>query len=228
MAMVHSGAIRRLPVRQLVLGLFAALFAISFGTLADLAEDQRLLVADSATRTRIQAERRPSLEGFARQVTRMGSGGVLAPLNLLVLVAFWPRFRRLGVFIPLVSVGALIVEGIAKWTTARPRPNLGHYGFPSGHTLAAVAFFGALVYALWCVGCRGGWFWTGAVGAALVVLGVGASRLYLDVHWLSDVLGGLAGGLAVLLVGIIIFEATARSDDIHGPQPARRSEGRHA
>ena len=162
-------------------------------------------------RALVQSERRPSLEGAMRELSRLASGEVLVPLNLAAgLLLWWRRQRRLSLFIPGMSASAVVFEGLARWVVHRPRPNLAHYGFPSGHTLAAVAFFGALVYAVWLLAPRPGFTWAGGAVAAAAILGIGFSRLYLDAHWLSDVLGGFTGGLACLLVGIVVFE-TARS-----------------
>lgn len=192
--------------RRWVLVLLAMLFAVAFVALADVAEDQQLLVADPAARALVQSERGPALEPLMRQVTRLGSGRLLVPLNGAALLLLWRRARRLALFVPSATAGAVLFEGLAKWLIGRPRPNLSHYGFPSGHTLAAVVFFGALAYVVWTLVPRRAWLWTSGTGAALVVLGVGFSRLYLDAHWLSDVLGGLTGGMAYLLLGIAAFE----------------------
>jgi membrane-associated phospholipid phosphatase len=194
---------------MLVLLVLATLFGTVFGTLADVAADRHLLPADPATRALVQSERQPSLEGPMRELSRFGSGQILVPLNLVALLVLWRRHRRLSLFIPGVSAGAVVFEGIAKWTVDRPRPNLSHYGFPSGHTLAAVAFFGAVAYVLWRLAPRRGWAWAGGAVAAAAIVGIAFSRLYLDAHWLSDVLGGLTGGMAYLLLGIVVFETVS-------------------
>jgi membrane-associated phospholipid phosphatase len=80
-------------------------------------------------------------------VTQLGSGLLLLPLSALVLGTLWNRERRLAVFVPVILAGAALLEALTKWIVAR-RPNLQPNGFPSGHTLAAVVFFGALVCAL--------------------------------------------------------------------------------
>ena len=76
------------------------------------------------------------------------------------------------------------------------------WAFPSGHATQTIAFYGmlAIVLITWYGPRRRLLF---AIGAALVTLVVGASRLYLGVHWLTDVLGGYALGLTWLAVVVI-------------------------
>jgi undecaprenyl-diphosphatase len=97
------------------------------------------------------------------------------------------------------AVGATLLDDLLKHLIGRTRPNfhpLAHApgsAFPSGHATAAAAFYGALAYIL----TRGrspraaGLIW---IGAAAVILAVAASRVYLGVHWPTDVIGGVLVG----------------------------------
>ncbi|MDQ6712016.1 MAG: phosphatase PAP2 family protein, partial [Candidatus Dormibacteraeota bacterium] len=84
------------------------------------------------------------------------------------------------------------------------------WAFPSGHATQSIAFYGmlAIVLITWYAPNRR---LALGIGAALITLVVGASRLYLGVHWLTDVLGGYALGLAWLsLVLAVSFAAVDR------------------
>jgi len=81
------------------------------------------------------------------------------------------------------------------------------YSFPSGHATMAVVFFGILIYLFVSKKYR---VW-GIVVASLLVLFVGFSRLYLRVHWLTDVLGGFIIGGVILAAGIWAFNAQGRT-----------------
>ena len=100
------------------------------------------------------------------------------------------------------------------------------YSFPSGHAMAAIIGYGMLSYALThtVVTGRAPRALTYAVAAA-VVLAVGVSRVYLGIHYPSDVLGGYAAGLAWLAVCVTGIEVTERRGRGAGE---RSSRARHA
>jgi undecaprenyl-diphosphatase len=83
------------------------------------------------------------------------------------------------------------------------------YSFPSGHTMNAIIFYVALALIAWSVaGRRIGV--SALVGAIVLALGVGVSRIYLGYHYLTDVVGGLLAGVAWLLVLGAAFNARPR------------------
>ena len=176
---------------------------LSFLALAAVAGTQHVFSLDYTAQALVQGARHPLLESPMRGLTRLGSGWVLAALTALG----WLGLRRLGHplarFVPVTAAGAILVDVLTKWLVSRPRPRGGAYGFPSGHVFGAAVFFGAVVCVLWTSGVPRVPRWLGTVLAGLLVLGVAWSRLYLNVHWLSDVVGGLAGGLAYLLVALV-------------------------
>jgi undecaprenyl-diphosphatase len=110
--------------------------------------------------------------------------------------------------------GAAGLYNIVKPVVGQPRPPaalwIGHFGgagFPSGHATQGVAFYGMLAVLLSIgLSLRARTFlWA---GAGLVAIAIGASRIYLGAHWLSDVLAGYALGaawVAVLLAANAVF-----------------------
>src|SRR6266480_907987 len=163
----------------------AVVCTLSFLTLAAVARAQYFFPLDYTVQELAQGARHPLLESLMRAVTLLGTGWVLAPLSALG----WLGLRRLGHplarFVPAAVVGA----------------------FPLG----AAVFFGAVVYVLWTLDVPRVRRWIATVLMCLLVLGVSWSRLYLRAHWLSDVLGGLAGGVAYLTVALIVIDRRLRS-----------------
>jgi undecaprenyl-diphosphatase len=106
--------------------------------------------------------------------------------------------------------GSYLAFALTKLIVARPRPRLTPYGFPSAHTFGAVVFYGGLIYVLWTIELRPLWRWTGTVFLTLLIVGIGLSRIYLRSHWLSDVLGGVTGGIALLLFFLLAADPGLR------------------
>ncbi len=133
----------------------------------------------------------------------MGSGKVLVPLTLgVTAVLWWCRYRD-ALLVPVSGIASVVLEGLTKWLVNRPRPKNVGYGFPSGHVMGAVVGFGLLIYVVWKLRMHRGWSCLATAIGVAVVLGVAFSRIYLNAHWLSDVLGAGAGGTA-LLIAIVL------------------------
>ena len=131
------------------------------------------------------------------KISFMGSVAVLISFTFLCLAYFarlheWSAFKTLS----WAMGGAVILDVVIKWGIHRPRPLEAYPGtmptsfsFPSGHALYSLTFYGALAFILsWRhpqIDQR--YFWIVAVAVATVI---GTSRIYLGVHYASDVLGG--------------------------------------
>jgi len=120
-------------------------------------------------------------------------------------VLTWRRCRAVGIAILVAALARPLLEFVLKLVVARDRPDLERlvtgrgFSFPSGHVMAAVALYGLLplVVALF-TRSRVLW-WASVVASGLVIAAVAASRVYLGVHWFSDVVGSLLLGSFFLL-----------------------------
>ena len=150
----------------------------------------------------------PTALGIWKGITFLGSGLVITSLTLgviltLALLKQWFGFR----YIALVMIAAVVIETAMKWTVHRARPEEviayampPSFSFPSGHALFATAFYGS--FAVIVSTRQSGWVravvW---VAAAILVLAIGASRIFLGVHYPSDVIAGfLAGALCIAVL----------------------------
>ncbi|GAA4710181.1 phosphatase PAP2 family protein [Brevibacillus fulvus] len=141
----------------------------------------------------------PWLTAVMKTITLLGDAIVVAPLGALIIIGFFLRGYRIEALIILVTlVAGNWLQDITKEIFARPRPDAFHlialpesYSFPSGHAMVAVAFYGVLAYMLKRVGQDAPWrSWITPLYSLLLV-GLCLSRIYLGVHYASDVLAGL-------------------------------------
>ncbi|MDT9687487.1 phosphatase PAP2 family protein [Streptomyces sp. P9(2023)] len=151
---------------------------------------------------------------------------------LAALVLWWRRERWLALWLVGAVLVAAGVQQAMKAALGRARPgwpdpvdSAQFAAFPSGHATTAVVGCGLLlwVFALhWRESWRG---WSVLAVAALVsVLGTGWTRLYLGVHWLSDVVAGSLLGWCVVAVAIITYRRHGRDGRIAGGRDADRPD----
>ena len=142
----------------------------------------------------------PLMEGFSALATPV----VLVAL-LLAISAFAPG-RRPGLCCALNLALVAGLNVVLKLIVQRPRPEgfrlaeADGFSFPSGHSMAAMAFFGLLVWIVWHYERDRGKRWFLCATLTLVAVLVGVSRIYLGVHYASDVVAGFCVALAWLAV----------------------------
>ena len=243
--------------RRLGLVLLAALAVALFAAFVVLAlltgPDSALSAADRRVAAAFEAWRTDGRSHLFWLATLLGNYSLLAALSFssVLLLAVWGRRARAL----LVAVGLLGAWGIseaAKAIVGRARPpaaqaliDLPHSrSLPSGHALTTLAFIGVLVFLAWRwsrgfagrEGAGPGWAAPGpaltvTIAAAGVAALIGVSRVYLGVHWLTDVLADwcLAGAWLVALLGFLRPVWRRWTGRPGGPGPrVGRSLGRHA
>lgn len=140
-------------------------------------------------------------------VTHLGDAAFLAPVCLLVAAAlWWHAHRGLALGWVLALGGIVVLNPALKQIFARARPLHDHglaletsYSFPSGHSAGAIVSYGMLLYLLLRT-LPARWHVAGAMAAAGAIVTIACSRIFLQVHFASDVAAGLLTGLAWLLV----------------------------
>lgn len=162
----------------------------------------------------VQHIRSGVLDWLMVQLTLWG-GGFRFPLLILLAILGLVIVRRVlgALFLGLTTGSSILLEQALKLLVDRPRPHLAPVwmvlglsyptdaSFPSGHALHTTVFYGTLAF-LWFRFSHGRRRWLGMPIAAIVVLLTGISRIYLGVHWPSDVLGGYLYGAFWLWLSI--------------------------
>lgn len=149
---------------------------------------------------------------FLRNVSLLGGTPVMIAVAVIVAIEEYARTRTAAIFgfMTLVVVGQVVVTNVTKVLVDRSRPNIdrltGFSGasFPSGHAATAAATFGAAALLISRGRSRRARALL-AAGAAGIAVGVATTRVLLGVHWLTDVLAGLAIGWAWFAIASIAF-----------------------
>ncbi len=213
--------------RRTILASATALLIV-FVALALAARAQYLVGIDTAAHALIQPARHasyPTLGTPIKLLASLGSGYFLLPVALVGCLGLSLRHRRLAVLVLATAALAPLVQLAAKVLVARPRPHLTAYGFPSGHVFGATIFFGLVVYLAWALGPTRGWRRAATLIAVLAVAGVAGNRLYVNVHWVSDVVGGLSGGAAYVLGAILVLDRHLHGRSAEGGAAGIRAGG---
>lgn len=154
----------------------------------------------------------PWLDRFMLLITRLGNPIPVALYSsVLFLSLSMKREWALSSLFSGTIVGGFFLEEVFKLIIQRPRPEsifleMPGYSFPSGHATIAIVFLGLLLY-IWGVRVKPGIRKTLFTGISIMVFVlVGLSRIYLHVHWASDVVAGFFLGLFWVMFSIFIFE----------------------
>jgi len=143
-----------------------------------------------------------------RGLTELGGGALVTTVTTATSIALWMRGRRRDAVATVctIALGSAARYGLHR-AVARPRPSKPHIhvtgaAFPSGHTTAAFLLYGTLARL-----AGGGWAWLPALALAS---SVGASRVLLRAHWLSDVIAAF-GFAAGWMTGVqLVFRSVGR------------------
>ena len=193
----------------------APLVATGFIALAVLAAfdggAQLRFVDEPSSRALIEL-RRPWLDALVKTISALGGVTVVVAVGGLLLLLVWHQCRALAWTLLAATAARPLLEWGLKELVGRQRPDIDRLvpgngpSYPSGHVMAAVAIWGLLppVVAL-LTGRRSAWWWSVGISGS-VVSGVAFSRVYLGVHWLTDVAGALLLGALYLLAVEALLE----------------------
>lgn len=156
-------------------------------------------------------------EGFTmlmKSVTFMGNREfIIFPAFLIFFYfLFIKKHRWYSIKIPVVALGSISINLILKHYFARPRPLLEHMvevsgkSFPSGHAMFNFSFYGLLIYIVWEFVKNKPLKYALVVILMTLIFLIGISRIYLGVHYPSDVIAGFCAGLIWLVTSILLIK----------------------
>ncbi len=185
--------------------------------LEDVVTHDPLVEVDIIVHNSLQQLRTPSIDNMMIAVTEMGDIQVVLPVIFAAMAWFvWHRLWQTSLYW-LTAVGlAEILVKVMKLALHRPRPSLLYNGverfsFPSGHATMSVVVYGLLAFLI----CREQRAWVRnsiAVLVTLVIALIAFSRLYLGVHWASDVIAGISFGLAWISILALAYTYHTHED----------------
>lgn len=189
--------------------LTAALALFFFGWIADSVAHQRTDHLDQSVRNAVHRYASPQLNTAMTAVSFLGGDGLIGAAVVATLLFLRSRRRRAALWLIVTLAGTLVLDVALKLAFHRPRPApfFGPvpqtYSFPSGHALFSFCFYGVLAgllagrirslyvrIVIWMM-------------AAVLVFAIGLSRIYLGVHYLSDVIAGYL--TAALWVATMVY-----------------------
>ncbi|MBM2818164.1 MAG: phosphoesterase, PA-phosphatase related protein [Parcubacteria group bacterium] len=214
-----------LPLTLLVIA-FAYITSILFGVAKNVITSGPIIAADVRVENLLYAFRDFELVKVFTWITVLAKWEIILSFAAVSSLILWFWRKRLYIIPLWVTIaGGGLSNLMGKIAFHRNRPEVALYNentfsFPSGHSTIAVAFFGFIVYILLRRARRWEYKINILFGGLALILSVGLSRLYLGVHFLSDVWGGYLLGLLWLVIGIAIAEwLTSRGKTEHYSPP---------
>ncbi|NOY87650.1 MAG: phosphatase PAP2 family protein [Deltaproteobacteria bacterium] len=189
---------------------FLYVFLLFMGSIEDFVTKGVILAADVRIANLLYSFRNPHLTAILLWVTLLGNwqiaaGVILTATALLLLQA--RNGHAAGLWLSVS--GSVLFTQLGKLAFHRPPPSVAEYletsySFPSGHASIAVGLYGYLIYLLWC----SSWSWRRKILLSSLgmtaILAIGFSRIYLGLHYLSDVWSGYLLGAMWLIIGVSV------------------------
>lgn len=193
----------------------------AFARFASHVRSGRTQAFDDAVLRWIGDHRSPTLEPIMLEITFLGTASVVMAIVVVSALFLWlTRHRYSAVLLLIATSGGIVLNGLLKMGFSRPRPQLFDWGmhvvsssFPSGHAMSAAVVYGTVAYLAARLQKRHLHRVLTMVVAAILIVIIAITRLYLGVHYPSDVFAGIIIGLswaAFCMATLEAFQAYAR------------------
>jgi membrane-associated phospholipid phosphatase len=203
-----------------------------FASLVGEMHEKEVFPFDAPALNMLHAMATPTRDRFFLLMTQLGYLWGVVPLDLIVLLSLALRRKfREGLFFGIAITGSAGLDIVAKAYFARMRPDLWlsltpetTYSFPSGHAMGSATLGVALIILCWPTP----WRWPITAASLVFVLLVGVSRVYLGVHYPSDILAGWSAAVAWVYVVHILVDRKAPPPPGAAPDKGTLDEPRQA
>ncbi|PIC77407.1 phosphatase PAP2 family protein [Sporosarcina sp. P19] len=207
----------KLSLRLLAVWIICILFTGFFAYIARSIHLQTISSFDEPIIDFVQSAESPGLTSIMKLFTTIGSTTSVVLLAILTLgVLLWKKHRAQAVLFAIVLAGTGILNQVLKFIFKRERPDfnrlidIGGYSFPSGHTMMAFSLYTILAYILWRNVKNTGGQVVIIILAAMMIVMIAVSRIYLGVHFPSDIVGGVLASSVWLFASIAFYQRFQR------------------
>lgn len=204
----------------------AAIATWLFGEIAETVMAGKTLAFDEAVLRWLGAHHTKALDGSMLEITALGTGMVV--MMIVAISAMFlalTRHRYSALLLLVATAGGLILNLVLKLVFNRPRPHVIAWGtnavsssFPSGHAMSATIVYSCVAYLAARLVRRRWERWVVMFLAAVVIILISISRLYLGVHYPSDVLAGAVIGLAWAAFCMATLETIQKFSERDAPE----------
>lgn len=171
--------------------------------------DNELIKMDTTIFNAIKLTRSDYATSAFKMITAFGNAPVFITITLLILIFI--KNKKVGVMVSLNLLAVGVLNQIFKYIVQRPRPiesrliEESGYSFPSGHSMVSTAFYGLIIYFIFKYVKNKKIRNICCALLSILVLLIGVSRIYLGVHYTSDVIAGFVFSIAYLIIFITII-----------------------
>ena len=204
----------------------AAIGTFLFAELAEHVMAGSTQAFDEAALRWIGNHHSPALDGTMLEITALGTGAVVIMIVCVAgLFLTLTKHKYSALLLLVATVGGMLLDTVLKLRFDRPRPHVFTWGtqaamssFPSGHAMSATIVYSTVAYLAARLQKRAWARWATMLFAAVIIVMISLSRMYLGVHYPSDVLAGAIVGLSWAAFCMATLEAIQRFGQRHAPE----------
>lgn len=182
---------------------FLSSLILLFITLAIFIKMDRVFSIDSIIYKSIISIRTDMVTNFFKIFTKLGTTRICLIIGVTLVLIFR---KRVYLWLPFTTIVIKIINVLTKLLINRPRPDIlrlvheKETSFPSGHAMMSITLYGLLIYFIYSKISKNSVKWILIIGLSSIILLIGVSRIYLGVHYATDIIGGYLLGMIYLVI----------------------------